>query len=129
MTNIAIMVTVISSLLSGLIGVVLSFYFFSRLETRKLKIDTARRLIGSRYNVHSTEFKSAFNEVIIIFSDNKEVMNAIDDFWQILQISKEQISSDAINDKLVAILKAVCKEVGLSPKELNDTYYLRVFNT
>lgn len=129
MTETAILITIVSSLLSGIIGVLLSFYFFNRLEKRKLKVDTARRLIGSRYDIKSSEFQVTFNEVLIVFSDNKEIMSAIEDFWNILQSKSNYKSDDIINDKLVIVLKLVCEEVGMVPKNLNETYFLRIFTT
>jgi len=48
MTTEQILVTIIASLLSGLIGVGVSSYFYSRLERRKTKMDTARKLFGGR---------------------------------------------------------------------------------
>ena len=45
----AIWVTVASSLGSGLIGILVSTYYYRRYERRKVKFDTLRRLAGARY--------------------------------------------------------------------------------
>ncbi len=78
----AIVLTVGSSLLSGLIAVGVSACFFARMERRKLKVDTARRLLGSRFNIEELEFQQAMNEVTVVFADEKKVTEAMDEFWQ-----------------------------------------------
>jgi hypothetical protein len=81
----AVAVTIIASLLSGLIGVVASFYFYRRLEHRKMKMDSARKLFGGRYSLSSKEFQEAMNEVMLVFSDSEDVMAAMDELYTTLQ--------------------------------------------
>ncbi|ELI5413176.1 TPA: DUF6680 family protein [Vibrio parahaemolyticus] len=128
MENSTILATLIASLLSGLIGVFVSFIFYSRLEKRKLKLDTARRLIGNRFNISSPEFQQAMNEIFIVFADSKKVIAAMDDFWQVVQTPISQRAPQLADDKLITLLKAVCKDVGIAHKDLNDAYYLRFFS-
>jgi hypothetical protein len=46
-----IVVAVVSSLISGLLGVAVSAWFFYKLERHKLKLDLARRLLGHHFNI------------------------------------------------------------------------------
>lgn len=127
MNSTAIFVTLIASLLSGLIGVAISAYFFGSLERKKLKIDTARRLIGNRHNIEGEEFQQAMNEVMIVFSDTPSVIRAMDEFWRIIATVHGPGRAEAANSSLISLLKAVCASIGLHPKELNDSQYLRFF--
>lgn len=72
-----IILTLAASLLSGLVGIAVSACFFARLERRKLKVDTARRLLGSRFNIEGPEFQQAMNEVTVVFADERKVTEAI----------------------------------------------------
>ena len=68
---------IIASLLSGLIGVLVSLWAYRKYEIRQRKFDTLRRLAGSRYAMDPTltskyevpraEFLAALNESFIVF--------------------------------------------------------------
>jgi len=51
-----ILITITASLLSGLIGVGISSIFYARMERRKLKIETAKKMFGNRHNISSNPF-------------------------------------------------------------------------
>lgn len=123
-----IILTLGASLLSGLIGVVVSACFFVRLERRKLKVDTARRLLGSRFNIEGTEFQQAMNEVMVVFADEKRVTEAMDAFWNVIEKEHGPERTQKANAGLLAVLKAVCRGIGLHPKNLSDAHYLRFFS-
>lgn len=122
-----ILITIIASLLSGLLGVFVSFHFFRRLEQRRLKMGTAQKLFGGKYNIASKEFQEAMNEVMLIFSDSDLVIAAMEEFWTILQ-AKDKHSSEVANDKLVKLMKAICTDIGIKYKNLSDAYFLRNFS-
>ena len=122
MTTIAI--TIIASLLSGIIGVAASACFLYRLERRKLKYDLAKRLLGYRFSISGDDFSCAMNQVIAIFSDSPEVLKAMKDLYNSLETPGKIGSEEA----LVDFLKAVCKDSGLAQIILNDSYFLKTFN-
>ena len=122
MTTIAI--TIIASLLSGIIGVAASACFLYRLERRKLKYDLAKRLLGYRFSISGDDFSCAMNQVIAIFSDSPEVLRAMKDLYNSLEAPGKRGSEEA----LVDFLKAVCKDSGLAQIILNDSYFLKTFN-
>jgi len=127
MTKEAIIVAVISSLLSGLVGVLVSFYFFNRLEKRKLKTETARKMFGSKHEIGSSAFNEAMNEVMIVFSDSDEVISAMEELWQTLSTPISSRATNAADEKLVKLMKCMCREIGIEHKKLPDAYYLRYF--
>ncbi|MCG9712913.1 hypothetical protein L1D29_08805 [Shewanella insulae] len=129
MTIELVLVTIVASLLSGLFGVLISFRFYERLEKRKLKIETAKKLIGSRYDIGSNDFRSAMNEIFVVYADSSEVMQAMENFWEVLQIPIQHRALNAADDKLLILLKKVCSDSGIThPKHINDAFFMRTFN-
>src|SRR5699024_7529021 len=114
MSHIAILVTIISSLLSGLVAVLISSWFYARLERRKLKVDTARRLIGNRFHIEGPDFQRAINEVIIVFADNQTVMERMERLWDVLQSDANDPIRKTADERLISLIKCVCEDVGLS---------------
>ena len=118
-------ITIIASLLSGLIGVIVSSYFYRRYENRKQKLDTLRRLLGNRFAIaegqesnakHSREdFFAALNEVLVVFHDSDSVLDALNKYH-------ESMSQD---DRL-RLFKAMCKDSKVS-QEFNDSFFEKPF--
>ena len=124
MTSEAIAWTLVSSLMSGIVGVGVSVWVFYKLEKHKLKVELARRLLGNRFNVNGDAFSCAMNEVIAIYSDADDVLQK----WSTLMKIVESSGKPGLDGALIDFLKAVCKESRLSQTTLNDTYWLKVFN-
>ena len=120
----AVITTLISSLLSGIVGVGVSFWFFFKLERHKLKLDLARRLLGHRFSISGDSFSCAMNEVIAVFSDSPDVLQKMGLLYQALQTPRKSNADDA----LVDFLKSVCKSSGLTQVALDDGYLLKTFN-
>lgn len=118
--------TVFVSLFSGIVGGVVSYFCFYKLERRKLKFDLARRLLGSRYDIRGDAFSFAINEVIAVFADSKDVLLKMEQFHKILALQAKNNSN--ADSALIDFLNSVCKASGLSRVTLNDTYLLKVFN-
>jgi len=118
------LVTIISSLLSGLIGIFISSWFYARQEKKRMKIDTARRLLGFRYHLTGEGFTQALNEAFIVFSDNAVIVKAIEELY----VATISPSKPDIENKILSLLKAVCKDVDCLPDNINDTFFLKAFN-
>ena len=116
-----IWVTLISSLLSGLISVIISSCFYRRYENRKQKFDTCRRLLGNRFaitegqesNAESSreEFFAALNEAVVVFHDSAPVLDALNEFHK----SKS-------TDSHLRLFKAICKNLKVR-YEFNDSFF------
>ena len=124
MSTEAILITLISSLLSGLIGVYVSMWYFYKLERHKMKLDLARRLLGNRFSISGDAFSCAINEVIAVFADSDEVLQKMGKLYEVLQAHGKPNADGALID----FLKAVCKSSGLTQAVLNDAYLLKTFN-
>jgi hypothetical protein len=124
MTADAIWVTVVSSLISGIVGVLVSTWYFYKLERHKLKLDLARRLLGNRFSITGDAFSCAVNEVIAVFADSEEVLTKLRGMYEALQAHGKPNAETALID----FLKAVCKASGLTQGTLNDAYLIKTFN-
>jgi len=123
MNTTAIIVTVASSLLSGIIAVIISIAYYRRHEKRQTKIDTFKRFFSNRYDLKGDEFSRAINEIFVIFHDCEEVVSALQAFHQ--KVTNKQNSED----ELLKLHKAMCKGVNISFDKFNDSFFLRPFNT
>lgn len=123
-TTDAVLVTIFSSLISGIVGVSVSTWYFYKLERHKLKLDLARRLLGNRYNINGDTFSCAMNEVIAVFADSEDVLSKMARLYDALQVEGKPNADGA----LIEFLKSVCKASGLTQATLNDTYLLKTFN-
>ncbi len=65
---------ILSSLLSGIIGVVISTIYYRRHEARKIKLDTLTRVIANRYDLKGDEFSRALNEIFVIFQKSNRIV-------------------------------------------------------
>ena len=118
-------VTIIASLLSGLIGVILSSCFYLRYENRKQKFDTFRRLLANRFAIAEgqennsersrDEFFAALNEMVVVFHDSTTVLHALNTYHE----NKSQ-------DNLLRLFKAICKSLRVS-YEFNDSFFQKPF--
>ena len=82
----AITVTIISSLLSGIIGVGVTVFVTYKLERHKLKLDLARRILGHRYEITGHGFSCAMNEVLAVFSDNPTVLQKMENYLKCFKL-------------------------------------------
>lgn len=114
----------VPSLLSGLVGVGVSGWYFFKLERHKLKLDLARRLLGNRYSISGDNFSCAMNEVIAVFADAPDVLQKMSLLYDVLQTPGKPNADGALID----FLKAVYKASGLTQVTLNDGYLMKTFN-
>ena len=121
--NRAIIVTIISSLLSGIVGVIISAAYYRHHEKRRTKIDTFKRFFSNRYDLKGDEFSRAINEIFVVFHDSEEVISTLREYHQ--RVTDRQGSEDA----LLKLNKAMCKDVQISFGRFNDSFFLRPFNT
>lgn len=123
-----IWLSVATSLLSGLIGVVVSTLYYRRYENRRMKLDLIRKLAGSRYQVAggisawgADSFFVSLNEVFVVFHDQPKVVQAID------RLRRELGQPGNIGNNLPAFFKEMFKTVGLRNEYLNDSFILGPF--
>lgn len=124
MSNEQILWMVLSSLVSGLAGVAVSTFYYRRHEQRKSKLDTLKRFMANRYDLTGDEFSRALNEIFIAYHSSAKVMNALNRHHK--AVTAPGVDSE---DELIALIKAMCRDVNVSYREMNDSFFLRPYNT
>lgn len=67
----------------------------------------------------------ALNECLVVFSDNKEIIQTINELYKTAS-SRGILSNE---DTMLTLFKLVCKDAGIFPVGINDTAFLTAFNT
>ncbi len=120
-TTVSILVTVISSLISGIIGVIISVIYYQRYENRKLKLDTLRRFAANRFDIASDESLRVLNEIFVTFQDSEEVKQALSDCHR-------NLGKPEMNEYLLKLFKAMCKDLKIGLDRFDDTFFLKPFD-
>ncbi len=130
-----IWLTIPTSLISGIIGVILTLAFQRRSEIRRQKIEVLRELSGYRFTLISSgvgaqpsdkaRFQSALNQIFIIYADDKNVMRALEEFHTSV-VGKQ--AGSIINDALVKLFKTMAKSARVDISQLNDSFFLTPFH-
>lgn len=124
MTTEAILITLVSSVISGLAGVAIAAWFFYRIERYKLKLDLARRLFGYRHSIAGEGFSTAMNEVFVVFAGEEEVIQNMGRLYLVIETPGKPSLEVVFSD----FLKSVAKSAGLGKAKLNDAYFIKTFN-
>lgn len=119
----SIIVTVVASLLSGIVAVIISAAYYRYHEKQRTKIDTFKRFFSNRYDLKGDEFSRAINEIFVVFHESEEVISTLRAYHQ--RVTDKQASED----ELLKLHKAMCKDVNINFDKFNDSFFLRPFNT
>ena len=119
----AILVTIISSLISGIVGVIISAAYYRHHEKQRTKIETFKRFFSNRYDLKGDEFTRAINEIFVVFHGSEEVRSTLREYHQL--VTERRSSEDA----LLKLNKVMCKDVKISFDKFNDSFFLKPFNT
>ena len=119
-----VLITIISSLISGVLGVVISIVYHRRSEKRQQKLNTLKKFVGYRYDLKGEYFTTALNEIFVVFQDSKGVLEKLNEFHEII-VSKQ---TTLANDKLVALFKEMCKDLSIDPSKYSESLFLKAFN-
>jgi len=120
------MLILISSLISGLIGVGVSTWYNHRNEIRRTKLQVLQQLLGNRHDVRGQLFTEALNQIFLIFYDSQDVLSALKELHEC--IMSDQKTEDLANQKFLYLVKAMCKNLKINPEPLTDTFFLLPFN-
>ncbi len=118
-----ILIIIVSSLFSGVIGVVISTVYYRRFERHKIRVDTLTRFVRNRYDAKGDEFSRALNEIFVVFQSSRGVMSALSRYHE------KVVARQDSNDDLIRLFKAMCDDVGVKYDQFNDSFFLTPFNT
>lgn len=124
-----VLLVIISSLISGVLGVIISTIYYKKAERRKEKINLVKQLLGNRFDLNGDKFSEALNSIVIVFYDSSTVINRLKVFHDLLSDNIPNRNPEIIDDALIDLFKALVEDVDLGTKELNDNFFLRAFNT
>ncbi|APQ96454.1 DUF6680 family protein [Clostridium botulinum] len=118
--------TLLCSMISGIIGVIISNIYYKKYEKKKLKFDVLKNIMGYRYIMTTMEptkedhyFFSALNEVFIVYNDCPQVIEAIKKYHDNL--------SNLSN--LLDLIKRMCDELKIDYSFINDEFINKPFRT
>ena len=124
------MVTVLLSLLSGLVGVVLATYLNSHLFQKhhrlSMKRDVLVRFVGNRHlfnhtlRIDNNEPFVSLNQTFVVFEDSPVVISALKELHGAL-------GTDRVDDKMISLIKAMADASGIRNNNLNDSFLLTPF--
>ena len=63
------------------------------------------------------------NRVTIVFHDDSDVLQALDNLWAAIKGNNTKITDDV----LITLLKTMCKSAGIKCNDWNDSRFTRVF--
>lgn len=118
-----------SSLLSGVVAVVISTLYYKNAKAREAKLDCFRRLLGSRYaltlGVHSDSardtFFQALDEVVVIFASVPTVVTAL------RKLLDDSEHSALLHDNLITLIREMADHLDIDSKGINDSFFLKPF--
>lgn len=119
-----ILITIISSLISGILGVIISIIYHRKTEKVGAKIETLKGFCGYRYNLKGDDFTKTLNEIFIVFQDSKDVLEKLNQFHEII-VSRQ---TELANDKLISLFKAMCRDLKINPDKYSESFFLKAFN-
>ena len=121
------LIVIISSLISGILGVIISTLYYKKAERRKEKMNLIMQLFGNRYDINGDRFSEALNSIVIVFHDSDDVIKKVKALHDIASANAPN-KSVQINYALIDLFKALVMDVKLGNKELNESFMLSVFN-
>ncbi len=119
----AIVITLVSAIISGVLATVITLYVNYRMETKRIKRELLYDVFGYRYLLTDNSktdgqdtslLNRALNRIPIIFNKNQKVMTAYDKFV---------LANDTVdkNDIFITLCKEMCIDVGINVDNWNDS--------
>ena len=128
--NKGMIITLIAAIISGVLATAITLYVNHCQQIKQQKIRLVEEIFGYRYqlvysNDNRSEFLQAINRVPIIFHKNEKVVEAYNNFYE--SACSNNVVGNVKNDKLITLIKAMCKDAQIQCDDWNDSMYERVF--
>lgn len=127
-------ITLVSSIISGILATAITLYINYKMEQRKIKRDLVDDIFGYRYqltaggqNSDKSGLTKAMNRVPIVFNKNEKVIEAYYNFFDICSLPETAVSEEKRNDVLITLYKEICKAAKIEVKDWNDSRIKSVF--
>ena len=113
---------ILSSLISGLLGALLTLLFKKLNDSKNEKKEIFKTLLSFRYDITNQTNVNAMNRIQSVFYGNENVINAWKDFNDTANTSKD---GNLINDKYLKLLEQIAAAAGYKNIRWDDikVYY------
>lgn len=114
-------ITISCSLVSGLLGAVLSMIYSKKMEIKRTKIELLTKIVGKMTQL-TEQYKGEIdlpvylNQVYIVFNNSANVIEELLKF-----------KADNKTDTYVSLIRNMCKDVGLSIEVFSDSFITKPF--
>jgi len=132
------LLTIVTSLLSGLVGVLIGTWFSRHAEVRREKVEILKTLVTYITNPAAPERVSALNLIPVVFQKEKNICAALEDYKKTQSELSGNINTqlfsekqDAHNDAYIKLLELIAKKMRYSSTltwdKLKNPYYPKCF--
>lgn len=130
-------ITLVSAIISGVLATAITLL----ISAHKEKIHTRQALVddifGYKYqltdnagkiDINGKGFARAMNRIVIVFNDERLVLEACDKFYDTLSIADVRERKVKSDEAIIILLKELCKASNIKCDNWNDSRFTRVFN-
>ncbi len=126
------MLVIVGSLISGIIGVIISIIYHRKYETRSIKLSVLRNVFSYKFQLSydsskRKEFNKSINEIPIVFHDSRSVLIAHKNLYEALNNkNKDEKECDR---RFIELYKSMLKDLKLDlDKYISDEEFLRTLS-
>ena len=128
-----ITITLVGAIISGVLATVITLVINAKAEKKRRKQQLVDDIFGYKYQMTGAKSDSldincqgltrALNRVTIVFHDDSDVLQALDNLWAAVKGDNTKITDDL----LITLLKTMRKSAGIKCNDWNDSRFIRVF--
>ena len=134
MTKEQAIVTLAGAIISGVLATIITLVINARAEKKRRKQQLVDDIFGYKYqmtgsasnplDINCQGLTRALNRVTIVFHDDSDVLQALDNLWMVVKGDNTKITDDV----LITLLKTMCKSAGIKCSDWNDSRFMRSFD-
>lgn len=116
-----IWLTILTALISGLVTLLVSTYFYVRHERRKEKLSILREIMGNRHGLvpagnaeAKARFFQALNSAFAVFHGSKAVVEALHDFKK---------HKNRSSDNVTQLIRRMSEDLKIDTSYLEDSFF------
>ena len=128
-----IAITLVGAIISGVLATIITLSINAKTEKKRRKQQLVDDIFGYKYqmtdstsnvfDINCQGLTRALNRVTIVFHDDSDVLQALDNLWAAIKGNNTKITDDV----LITLLKTMCKSAGIKCNDWNDSRFTRVF--
>ena len=132
-------VTLIAAIISGILATIITIYVNKYNEGIRIKQMLIDDIFGFKYqltsivqnnkiDIYSQGFVRAMNRVTIVFCNDKNVLDALDKFYDTILIADPMEKKNKSDEALIVLIKEMCGSAHIKCDKWNDSRFKRTFN-